>query len=111
MLTMHTQDGEEPVENIATENLFPLSNLTAGPDGLGHHDAVRNPPSSTERPMIFAHLARYWSARRSELPLSSRLLSLLRSARVLRFYRDHAALCRLDVYRNHVVPASGDDPF
>jgi hypothetical protein len=71
MLTMRTQDGDDSAQNIATENLFPLSNLTAGPGRLGHHEAVRNPPSSTERPMIFADLTRYWLARRSELPFSS----------------------------------------
>jgi hypothetical protein len=61
--------------------------------------------------MIFAHLTRYWFTRRRELPVSSWLLSVLRSARVLRFYRDHAALCRLDVYRNYVMAAPNDDPF
>lgn len=61
--------------------------------------------------MILAHLARYWVARRSALPFSSWLLSVLRSARVLRFYRDHAALCQLDVYRNHVMRAPKADPF
>jgi uncharacterized protein VirK/YbjX len=111
MLTMRTQDGDEVGQNIAVENLFPLSNRTAETGRLGHHEAVRNPPSSTERPMIFAHLTRYWLARRSELGFSSWLLSVLRSARVLRFYRDHAALCRLDVYRNHVMRSPGAAPF
>jgi uncharacterized protein VirK/YbjX len=111
MLTMRTQDGEESAQNIAAENLFPLSNRTSEAGRLGHHESVRNPPSSSERPMIFAHLTRHWLARRSELPFSSWLLSVLRSARVLRYYRAHAALCRLDVYRNHVMRAPNDDPF
>jgi uncharacterized protein VirK/YbjX len=111
MLTMRTPGEDESAENIATENLFPLSNRTAGSVRVGHHEPVRNPPSSTERPMIFARLTRYWLARRSELGFSSWLLAVLRSARVLRFYRDHAALCQLDVYRQHVMAAPNDDPF
>lgn len=61
--------------------------------------------------MIFAHLTRHWLAQRRRLPLSSWLLSNLRSARVLLFYRDHAALCQLDVYRNYVLAGPNDDPF
>ncbi|MFC5512893.1 DUF535 family protein [Massilia jejuensis] len=61
--------------------------------------------------MIFAHLTRSWRARRGELRFSSWTMSVLRSARVLRYYRDHAALCRLDVYRNHVMTPPNDDPF
>jgi len=111
MLTMRTRGGDESAENIATENLFPLSNLTSGAGRVGQHELVRNPPFSTERPMVFAHLTRYWLARRSTLPFTSWMLSVLRSARVLRFYRDHAALCRLDVYRKHVMSPPNDDPF
>ncbi|WP_229467261.1 DUF535 family protein [Massilia sp. Mn16-1_5] len=88
-----------------------MSNRTAEMSRLGQHEVVRNPPFSTERPMIFAHLTRYWLARRKELSVSSWLLSVLRSARVLRFYRDHAALCQLDVYRNYVMAPPNDDPF
>jgi uncharacterized protein VirK/YbjX len=65
--------------------------------------------------MTFAHLTphliRYWLARRKDLPFSSWLLTVLRSTRVLRFYRDHAALCQLDVYREHVMRGDNDDPF
>jgi len=61
--------------------------------------------------MIFAHLTRHWRARRRQLRLSSWLISVLRSARVLLYYRDHAALCRLDVYRNYVMAPPNDDPF
>ncbi|QNA89636.1 DUF535 domain-containing protein [Massilia sp. Dwa41.01b] len=61
--------------------------------------------------MIFAQLTRHWRAGRRQLRLSSWLMSILRSARVLMFYRDHAALCQLDVYRNYVMLRSHDDPF
>ena len=61
--------------------------------------------------MILAHLTRHWLAHRRRLPVSSWLLSTLRSARVLLFYRDHAALCQLDVYRNYVMASPNDDPF
>lgn len=111
MLTMRRNGEDECAQNIAPENLFPLSNRTAEMSRLGQHEVVRNPPFSTERPMIFAHLTRYWLARRKELSVSSWLLSVLRSARVLRFYRDHAALCQLDVYRNYVMAPPNDDPF
>ena len=61
--------------------------------------------------MIFAHLTKHWLARRGHLPLSSRLMSVLRSARVLLFWRDHAALCQLDVVRNYVASNANDDVF
>ncbi len=61
--------------------------------------------------MIFAHLTKHWLARRGQLPLSSRLLSVLRSSRVLLFWREHAALCRLDVVRKHLASSAGDDLF
>ncbi|MFC5462145.1 DUF535 family protein [Massilia niabensis] len=61
--------------------------------------------------MILAHLTRHWLAHRRRLPFTSWVLSTLRSARVMLFYRDHAALCQLDVYRNYVMAAPGDDPF
>jgi len=111
MLTMRSHDENDCAQNIATENLFPLSNRTAVNGRVGQHEFVRNPPSSTERPMIFAHLTRYWLARRSEPGFSSWLKAVARSARVLRHYRAHAALCRLDVYRNHVLAAPSVDPF
>jgi uncharacterized protein VirK/YbjX len=111
MLTMRSHDGDNSVENIAPENLFPLSNRTAESGRLGQHELVRNLPSTTERSMIVAHLTRYWLARRSELRFSSWMVSVLRSARVLRYYRAHAALWGLDVYRNHVMTPPNDDPF
>lgn len=111
MLTMRRDGEDKYAENIATENLFPLSNRTAETTRVGQHEVVRNPPSSTERHMILARLTRHCLARRSELRLSSWLLSVARSARVLRFYRDHAALCQLDVYRNYVLSPPNDDPF
>jgi len=111
MLTLRSDEENDSVQNIATENLFPLSNRTAGNGRVGQHAFVRNPPSSTERSMIFAHLTRYWLARRSEPRSSSWTQAVLRSARVLRHYRAHAALCRLDVYRNHVLTPANGDPF
>jgi len=61
--------------------------------------------------MIFAHLTRHWLTRRREYSLASWFLCIARSLRVLIFYRDHRALCRLGVYRNHVAAPSNDDPF
>ena len=60
--------------------------------------------------MIFAQLAKHWLSRR-QVPLASRMLSVLRSARVLLFWRDHASLCQLDVVRNYVASPSNDDLF
>lgn len=61
--------------------------------------------------MIFAHLARHAVAMRRQVGLASWLLCMARSLRVLAHYRDHQALCRLGVHREHVVPACGGDPF
>jgi len=61
--------------------------------------------------MIFAHLTRHWLASRREYSLASWLLCIARSLRVLVFYRDHRALCRLGVYRKHVAAPANDDPF
>jgi uncharacterized protein VirK/YbjX len=107
MSTMRGRGGK----SIASKNLFPLSNLTARSSQVGHHEVVRNPTSSEDGPMIFAHLTRHLLARRRLQPFPSWLLSVLRSARVMLFYRDHAALCQLDVYRNYVLASSSDDPF
>ena len=60
--------------------------------------------------MIFAHLTKHWLAGR-QLPLTSRMMSVLRSARVLLFWRDHASLCQLDVVRNYVASSAKDDVF
>jgi uncharacterized protein VirK/YbjX len=64
-----------------------------------------------ERTMIFAHLTKHWMARRGQYNLTSWLLSIARSLRVLAYYRDHRALCQLGVYRNHVAVPSNDDLF
>jgi uncharacterized protein len=61
--------------------------------------------------MILAHLTRHWLARRRHVRLSSWLVSVARSARVLLYYREHAALCRLDVYRNYALAPAHDDLF
>jgi uncharacterized protein VirK/YbjX len=61
--------------------------------------------------MIFAHLKQHWLARRTQYTTLSWILCIARSLRVLLFYRDHQALCRLDVYRNYVAAPSNDDVF
>ena len=61
--------------------------------------------------MIFAHLTKHWMARRGQYSLSSWMLCIARSLRVLAYYRDHRALCQLGVYRNHVAGSSNDDLF
>jgi uncharacterized protein VirK/YbjX len=61
--------------------------------------------------MIFAHLTRHWMARRGEYGLTSWILCIARSLRVLAYWRDHRALCQLGVYRNHVALPPNDDPF
>lgn len=60
--------------------------------------------------MIFAHLKQQWLAG-GQSGLSSRILCIARSLRVLLFYRDHQSLCQLDVYRNYVAQPSNDDLF
>ncbi|WP_296950092.1 DUF535 family protein [uncultured Massilia sp.] len=61
--------------------------------------------------MIFAHLTRHWMARRTQYSFPSWLLSILRSLRVLAWYRDHRSLCELGVYREHLASPANDDPF
>ena len=61
--------------------------------------------------MILAHLTRHWMARRGHDSLPSWGLCVARSLRVLAYYREHRALCRLGVYRNHVARTAHDDLF
>ena len=61
--------------------------------------------------MIFAHLSRTWLARRSQTTPASWMLGIVRSLRVLRYWREHQALCRLDLVRRFVARAPGDDLF
>jgi uncharacterized protein VirK/YbjX len=61
--------------------------------------------------MILAQLKQHWLARRSQSSLSSWILCIARSLRVLLYYRDHEALCQLDVYRNYLAAAPGNEPF
>jgi uncharacterized protein VirK/YbjX len=61
--------------------------------------------------MIIAHLTRHWLARRRNASLLSWVLGIMRSLRVLAYYRDHHALCQLDVYRNYVAARVHDDLF
>jgi len=57
--------------------------------------------------MVLTCLARHWLARR-HYALSSWLACVARSLRVLLFYRDHARLLRLDMYRHYLVRAHDD---
>ena len=59
--------------------------------------------------MVLTCLARHWLARR-HYALSSWLACAARSLRVLLFYRDHARLLRLDMYRHYLV-RTHDDVF
>ncbi|QOY93171.1 DUF535 family protein [Massilia sp. UMI-21] len=61
--------------------------------------------------MIFAHLTKHWLARRSQYTPASWMLSIVRSLRVLRYWREHQALCRLDLVRRFVAAAPNDDLF
>jgi hypothetical protein len=61
--------------------------------------------------MILAHLRKHWRARRGQYTLSSWLLCIVRSLRVLAYYREHRALCRLDVIRHYVAAPPNDDLF
>lgn len=59
--------------------------------------------------MVLTCLARHWLARR-HYALPSWLACVARSLRVLLFYRDHARLLRLDMYRHYLV-RTHDDVF
>ncbi|UVW27530.1 VirK/YbjX family protein [Massilia sp. H6] len=61
--------------------------------------------------MIFAHLARHLLARRGQSTPASWILSVVRSLRVLRYWREHQALCRLDLVRRFVAAPPNDDLF
>lgn len=57
--------------------------------------------------MVFTHLFRHWLARR-HYPLPSWAACVARSLRVLLFYRAHAALLAMPVYRFHVRQVHDD---
>jgi uncharacterized protein VirK/YbjX len=61
--------------------------------------------------MIFAHLVKHWRARREQYSLASWVLCIVRCLRVLAYYRQHRALCELDVVRNYVAAEPTDDLF
>ncbi len=61
--------------------------------------------------MILKQLSKHWMARRGQYRPTSWMLSIVRSLRVLRYWREHQALCRLDVIRNHVAGPGNDDLF
>ncbi|MCA1855085.1 VirK/YbjX family protein [Massilia oculi] len=61
--------------------------------------------------MILAHLSSSWRARRRQHSPAAWVLGVVRSLRVLRYWREHQALCRLDLVRRHVAGAPGADLF
>jgi uncharacterized protein len=61
--------------------------------------------------MIISNLRKHWSARRDGYSLVSWLLCIVRSLRVLVYYREHQALCALGVYRDYVAAPANDDLF
>lgn len=61
--------------------------------------------------MIVAQLTKHWRARAGESGLVAWIACVVRSLRVLLFWREHQALCRLDVVRNYVAAPSNDDLF
>lgn len=61
--------------------------------------------------MILAHLQQHWRARRRQYTLLSWLLCIMRSLRVLLYYREHQALCALEVFHRYVAAPPNDDLF
>ncbi len=61
--------------------------------------------------MIVAQLTRHWRARARDCGVAPWVQCVVRSLRVLLFWREHQALCRLDVVRNYVAAPSNDDLF
>jgi hypothetical protein len=98
-----------------------LSNLTAGFRRVGDDAGERrraetlaprsHPSCAGTAPMILAHLTKHWLARRGQYSAKSWILCIVRSLRVLLFYRDHRRLCALDVYRHYVAAPPNDDLF
>jgi uncharacterized protein VirK/YbjX len=61
--------------------------------------------------MIVAHLLCHWRTYRRRDTWSTSLLRAARSLRVLYYLREHAALCRLAVVREHIARAAPNDLF
>ena len=61
--------------------------------------------------MIVSHLLCHWRTYRRRDTLSTSLVRAARSLRVLYYLRDHAALCRLAVVRDHIAHAMPHDVF
>ena len=61
--------------------------------------------------MIVSHLLCHWRTYRRRDSWSTSLLRAARSLRVLYYLRDHAALCRLAVVRDHIAHAMPHDVF
>lgn len=57
--------------------------------------------------MVFTHLIRHWMARR-HYPFASLAACIVRSLRVLLFYRAHRQLLAMDVVRNYICRAHDD---
>lgn len=61
--------------------------------------------------MIVNHLLCHWRTYRRRDSLPASLLRAARSLRVLYYLRDHAALCRLAIVREHIARAAPHDVF
>ena len=61
--------------------------------------------------MIVTHLLYHWRTYRRRDTWTSSLLRAARSLRVLYYLREHAALCRLAVVREHIARAAPNDLF
>jgi uncharacterized protein len=61
--------------------------------------------------MVLAYLTRSLLARRTTYPPASWTLSAVRSLQVLRYWRAHQALCRLDLVRRFLAAAPHNDLF
>ena len=61
--------------------------------------------------MLVTHLLCHWRAYRRRDSLKASLLRAARSLRVLYYRRDHAALCRLAVVREHIARAVPHEVF
>ncbi|WP_167758597.1 DUF535 family protein [Zemynaea arenosa] len=61
--------------------------------------------------MILTSIANHVIARRKTYGVASWLLCIMRTARVLLYFREHQDLCRLPVYRNYVAQPGNDDLF
>lgn len=61
--------------------------------------------------MIVSHLLSHWRSYRARDAWSTSILRAARSLRVLYYLREHAAMCRLAVVRDHIARAAPNDLF